>query len=1382
MSTPRTPRSSDGFNLLIHNLNATYNLDLPNPALSTPRRRPGAERTLPERCVGLAKFLYYDDPEKFQRVVLGSFSEWTKAFLSKWVPKPNQEPGTLPSRSFINTNTISIARNITPEQRATVLDYLWKVLSDEEYIVRKGTSKIPRGPNVAPPADARSGAGWSSESPAATTGGSMTGSGVKPDTSSEIPPAAAAKMPPSPSKRKVVADDSEVFVTAPNTPSNPFHTMSSSLSDDEFGNSDLDDLDIDLDIASLGLADSFDNNQKKKGLKQRRIDEFMTSSKNVQKSDPPPTERPQKNENISFETVTTEQSSSFGPSFGASTPATSFSRSFDTEELDLDETSQYSSTVNQPSSNEFAAPWDNGDTGSPSKNPLCGGQQKTEPDWREQRIRRIIRELEEEGPFSSRNVIKTTVPLRYRYEAQRAANFFKVPVEDILQKLDRRKLPEYEDLWKDIRNGRPSRLEKTTQEAWDMAVDQYEDRNSTGDVVTLSCELEWCSNKEPGYLKLTLNPLKFMRGYRFCRRFGSDRFLEVTYPTVAEPPVHLVRKDDVVEKEILLEAISRWMATSVHHLVGRFWRGLYIEDIQNKQKKSAKNDGVGMSPKISTKQKAFFFATGGIDFRTARDPLGIPPQGETSGQRTSMSMDALINWHMPRADKNNQKSDLKLFQRLQLGLSRTLSTVVLRRDEIVYLKDPPPPIMNDGCALMSRSLGMEIARTLGLENVPAIFQGRISGAKGVWMVDRDDSRFRAGDRRFGLQITESQLKIHPAPPYDTRPADDTQLAFEVVQWSRPLSPAALNLQLLNILQHGGIRNDHIKSLIKQEMSSFYDDFLDTLRVPNGVACRSWLQKMKRITDESYKRQTKRTSNHFPPQYAEQAVLLLDAGFLPLKLPYLTELFKRLLQDYLNNLKNLKVTVSQSTFAYCIADPYGVLRPNEVHFGFSREWEHGSVGTELHGIDILLARLPAHLSTDIQKRRSVYKNELRHFKDVIVFPTTGDTPLASLLSGGDYDGDQCWVCWDPIIVREFKNTEFDPTTVPSDVSLGLRDHSKRISDSVSTEEFLSNAFKFNLKPSKLGHCTVEHEIFCYHQNSINSSLAVKLAWLLSYLVDSRKSGRELTDDAWEKLRPKYPNVVFTEKNPLRPAYKNLSNGSNPSQWNNNNIIDYLLFDVIVAESNQMLVRFGKFCSDHCELPTDPHLVIPWNEAEERAIKERDENKPALYDALKGLKESFREKKAKWAGLVGPKSKMSYSQKIIEAAQILQEITPPEFDHPLGHTWWNSRYEWERLRASCAYKECQTDFVWFAAGPVLCEIKAKALGGSPRTIVPEIYSILSVNRNSAKRVVERAMRRNAGEWGDDDEDEDDEFCDIDESIFLDVGRGIDNPSSHGSSSNG
>ncbi|EDN02758.1 predicted protein [Histoplasma mississippiense (nom. inval.)] len=1053
----------------------------------------------------------------------------------------------------------------------------------------------------------------------------------------------------------------------------------SSSSDDEFENSDLDDLDINLDIPSLGLADSSDNNQGPKAPKQRRIDEYMTTSKNVRKSVSSPSGKPLNNENTSFQTVTTEQSNSFGASFGASTPATSFSRSFETGQFDLNEASTYSSTARPPPDAKFSGLWGNANTTSPSKNTKM--QPEADLDWREQKIRNIIQDLEEKGPFSNKNVVKTTVPLRYRYEAQRAANFFKVPAENILQKLDRRKLPEYEDFWKSLHNGEQERLEKTAPEPWDMAVDQYKDRKLTGDVVTLSCELTWCSQKEPGYFKLNLKPLKLMRGYRFCRRFGSDRFLELTYPILTEPPAHLVRKGNAVEKDILIDAISRWMATSEHHLVGRVWKVLYLEDIQNKQKKAKKYDSgeirAGVSAiEIPHKQKAYFFATDGIDFRKAGDPLDIPPHVETSGQRTSMSIDALIDWHMPRA-KNSHQSDMKLFQRLHLGLSRTLATVILRREEIIYVKDPPGTVMNDGCALMSKSLGMAVASALGLDGHPAIFQARISGAKGVWMVDLDDSRFKTGDRGFWLQITESQLKIHPAPPHDTKPMDEPQLTFEVVQW-------------------------------------------------------------------------------------------------------------RLLQDYLDNLKKLKITVSQSTFAYCVADPFGVLRPDEVHLGFSREWEHGSAGTELHDIDVLLARLPAHLATDIQKRKSVYKNELRHMKDVIVFPTTGDTPLASLLSGGDYDGDQCWVCWDPIIVREFKSTEFDPGTVPSAESLGLRSCSTLMSKIGSTEEFLTNAFRFNIKPSKLGQCTIERETYCYHENNITSPMAVKLAWLLSYLVDSKKAGLELTDDTWECLRPKYSKVI-TEKQPLVPAYKSLSRGVKPLVWNSCNIIDYLLFDVIVAESDQMLVRFDKFCSEHCELPLDHDLLSEWGKVEKRGIQEKNEMNPVLYNALNDIKKRFRDKKINWERQHGLNSEIPYARKILEAAQSLQELTPPTFDHPLSHTWANSTYEWERLRALCAYKDCRSDFVWYAVGPVLCEIKAKAMGQC-RIVLPNIHKVLHVNRNVAKRVAEDVMRRNAGELSGDegggeddyDDDDDDEFFDIDPFSFPeDLERDIDDTTSHNSS---
>lgn len=122
---------------------------------------------------------------------------------------------------------------------------------------------------------------------------------------------------------------------------------------------------------------------------------------------------------------------------------------------------------------------------------------------------------------------------------------------------------------------------------------------------------------------------------------------------------------------------------------------------------------------------------------------------------------------------------------------------------------------------------------------------------------------------------------------------------------------------------------------------------------------------------------------------------------------------------------LHIEVPLSTYAFCIADPYGVLKPDEVHLGFSNNWQGGGFAFEdnlFDGMDVLVARLPAHPSSDIQRRRAVWKPELRHFEDVIVFSTQGHMPLAHILSVGDYDGDTPWVCWDQKIVQSFLNSD------------------------------------------------------------------------------------------------------------------------------------------------------------------------------------------------------------------------------------------------------------------------------------------------------------------------------------------------------------------------
>lgn len=212
-----------------------------------------------------------------------------------------------------------------------------------------------------------------------------------------------------------------------------------------------------------------------------------------------------------------------------------------------------------------------------------------------------------------------------------------------------------------------------------------------------------------------------------------------------------------------------------------------------------------------------------------------------------MAIESLIEWHMPRQANRNQ-TDCKLFQRLSLGLSKTWATVVLQPSQIIHLRDlPGRPRMNDGCSLISRSLAHAICDNLGLTwSTPSCFQGRIAGAKGLWMVDKPTAH---DDDRWWIQISDSQLKIEPHPRSWTDPIDYEQLTFEVLNWSKPLHPVKLNIQLLAILERGGSRKEYIAELTKAGIWNLCSRFERVLEANNSLLCRALMQQLRSVTDK-----------------------------------------------------------------------------------------------------------------------------------------------------------------------------------------------------------------------------------------------------------------------------------------------------------------------------------------------------------------------------------------------------------------------------------------------------------------------------------------------------------------------------------------------------
>ncbi|PLB35770.1 RNA dependent RNA polymerase [Aspergillus candidus] len=955
------------------------------------------------------------------------------------------------------------------------------------------------------------------------------------------------------------------------------------------------------------------------------------------------------------------------------------------------------------------------------------------PEPRYSRDGEIMAELLANGPFSMGHAngrfswgqpFPGTVPLRYRYEVERIGRAWDIPLDQMLagSSISPKARDQFWDWIKnhDQRHGKPL-PEKPHAKAWDAATGSFQTARHS-EVVVLSGEMTWCDKSEPGILKLNLRPLKTERTCRFHRRFGSDRFLSVMLPAPSRPPAHLKMPS---QPALLRETVALWLTQHAHRCAGRTWKPFFVEEVRSKNKRASSE------PRF----RVDFFAIDGVDFNASNSlSMTLPPVRQKSEHRTLMSLDALLDWHMPREANKNQ-TNCKLFQRLHLGLSKTFATVTLTPQQVFYLRDiPDHPVMNDGCALMSRALAQRVCDSLGITgSIPSSFQGRIAGAKGLWMVDKHASHVAAGPDDIWIQISDSQLKIGPHPREWHGPIDDEKLTFEVVKWSKPLHPVALNTQLLAILEHGGPVRKYIGEITRAGIQSLYRDFEDVFQTDCPLRCRALVQKLRPAAADT---SDTRRLDQWASNNTECIIRLTEAGFRPRSFFPLRRRVRNCLREVLDRyVDDLHIQVPLSTYAFCIADPYGVLNEDEVHFGLSTQWTDPAGQFEdnlLDGIDVLVGRLPAHLPSDIQRRRAVWHLQLRHFKDVIVFPTKGSTSLAHMLSGGDYDGDTPWICWDQNIVQHFTNSPL-PTEYRAE-HYGLIDHSVSMTKIPTSDEFLQSAFTFNLTMSQLGRCTVEHEIIAYDK-SIDDPAAIELACLLGHLVDGRKAGVQLTEDAWQTYR----KTINPNGRRAAPAYKDSSR-----TYKVTNIIDYLKFVVASKERHHLLTQLEKTLNDSgSRSDRDEDLTRPWRDAK-AALK--DSKDPHLQAEMDRAERETNVLFGQWARSFGSKDDGSFSNSELawQAAEKARDIPPPgdsdsssKQRHPLLHIWQHRPEIWLEFLASLTYtKHPFSAFVIHAFGEELCRVKAAAAGpgvGGSRAVVHDVLGCYRVSRRAVARAV-------------------------------------------------
>ncbi len=659
------------------------------------------------------------------------------------------------------------------------------------------------------------------------------------------------------------------------------------------------------------------------------------------------------------------------------------------------------------------------------------------------------------------------------------------------------------------------------------------------------------------------------------------------------------------------------------------------------------------------------------------------------------------------------------------------------------------------------------------------------------MVDYHNIHPHVSERNFWIEVSDSQLKIKPHPR--DRDADAFLRTFDVLQVSGECSEGHLNMQLITILEDRGVPREVLAEALSADLESYSGSLNEAMK--SGLALRLWLHEHESGPGSD----SQKLLGAFPIQKRDQLIRFLECGFAPRDSAKLISCVTTILSIHMTDYcLRFRIKIPCSTVVYCVPDPCGILAEDEVCINFTSPVRNPETGLDemmLDGLNVLVARNPAHLASDIQLRKAVYRHELRQCRDVIIFPTKGPQALASMLSGGDYDGDKVMVIWDLDMVKNFRNAELPQ--LPHQHECGMTQISQPLSElfgrsptqptSEGIQTLVQKSIDFNTRPNLLGECSTEHEKLVYTLsrqgvvNKLATSGPVKLAALAGYLVDSSKQGWSLDRASWNLIRRQAsgPNRLG------QPAYKE---GKAPkAHKGRQNVIDYL-FGVAQKESDKVLRDF-KLSTEHVGT-YDGVLSQCWHRANEQADQEakvltdprhgqastdpKTHDTGTMKDVLKALSSDLKQLRRRCDMLFpggdkeGSGRDPQKSKKYRDAVQTIHEeyqAIEPRFNHWLRRQFEAERNDhspyWARIRASCLYysiysKGQTSAWVWYVAGPDLCELKASSLGreGNSRLLLGSMYNILKVNSKLARAIVERGGVMNKLGANGFDEDEIDE----------------------------
>ncbi|KLO18824.1 hypothetical protein SCHPADRAFT_993271 [Schizopora paradoxa] len=865
---------------------------------------------------------------------------------------------------------------------------------------------------------------------------------------------------------------------------------------------------------------------------------------------------------------------------------------------------------------------------------------------------------------------------------------------------------------------------------------------------------------EKGNYTLCLEGAELGPSCRFYRRFGSAAFIKVSTP----------KKLAYSRDHGLMDFMLRPFV-----LNGRVFRAFYHKENNVHLKKT--NERV-------------------VDNRV------VPPENESDLVDGQGSLEDFLNWHNPPGE-NLDKTMVKYTARTALGLSNSVPAVVVPAGKMYDLDDisskeytghgklPSELDMTDGCGFINAHALRIIQQKLDLETLPTAVQVRFCGGKGLLCLDKDGKYNVENQHEPSVGLRPSQVKINHQK--DLIELDRTLRTVEVLRTSRMTYPARLSAEIIINLSENGVDDDVFKALMRlglEEISSGLTCWDSDL--PNAM-CHLWTNvarsggvitaRLARLaagesrargygdrededSDEededdidqaAFQKSTAWWADPIsgcPSSLEETVLVLIDSGFKPHTCPVLAEKLKQVLKVALEKyVYRFKMIVPMSCEALVIPDPIGVLGEGEVHIKRS----HPMIGpdcfeTEIVLGDVLVTRHPCKVPSDVQKVKAVQHPALTQYVDVIIFSVCGKQSLASMLGGGDYDGDRVYAIWQPEIVSKFQNADIKFASTPPEVLCAFEKNSESVEDFLErapseSPRHIQERQKYLLSglagQSLVGQYSLLHDKSVYALG-YSDPLTIYAAYMFCNVLDGSKTGLRVKKDVLKAdmnklfgLPPEWRTTAEAKGQEQQPSRDNKV-AVKRSKGHKRFIMDIIMEEGKKAMNHHLKLYDSKV--DGCWKVEDEALTKPWlnavkwvnqlkqwgddihlaalSELEEirkhvEKVRKSHRSQVAPSSPSKKLSENSPSKKKS----ASADSSTSFTNKKIEARQDILRALSKEFaEGPKSlQLIVDGVMDVRQIKASYAYihdreesKKNFTRFPWDCAMGALGEIKAKEEG--------------------------------------------------------------------------